>query len=188
VKALLTIFTVSFLVVGCSGGRNSTGYSIINDMMYSITYEAFTKSDIHPDGQSMQLAPKGTIARGFMPHPKDADGNPVVLKNPYPETPYSIKRGEHLWNVTCTACHGAKGGVKGTEFGEVVKRGFPKPPKFDGRRYKWSKREKYTSGTIYNVITFGQGNMPSHAQQLYPQDRWYVAEFVRNHLMVKGKK
>lgn len=187
-KALITIFTLSLLLVGCSGGRNSTGYSIISDMMYSITYEPFSTSNVHPDGQAMQLAPKGTVARGFMPHPKDESGVPVVLENPYAETAYSVERGKHLWMASCTPCHGATGAYGKSEYGEAVKRGFPKPPRFSGRRYKWSKRNKYTSGHIYNTITFGQGNMPSHAQQLYPEDRWYVAEFVRNHLMIKGKK
>lgn len=187
-KTLLLILTLSTLFVSCSGGRNSTGYAIISDMDYSVAYEAFTASNVHPDGQTMQLAPKGTIARGFMPHPKNEDGTPVLLENPHKMTDYAYERGKHLWTVTCTSCHGEKGGYSDSEYGEAVNRGFPKPPKFSDRRYKWSKRDSYTSGHIYNTITFGQGNMPSHAQQLYPEDRWYVAEYVRNYIMVKGKE
>ena len=53
---------------------------------------------------------------------------------------------------------------------------------------RWRKIDKYPSGNVYNVITFGYGNMPSHAQQLYSEDRWYVSEYVREKLLRKPKK
>ena len=71
-KILLIIS--SLVLVSCSGGRNSTGYSIINDMMYSETHEPFSDSKVFPNGQTNQLAQPNTIARGFMPHPKAAEG------------------------------------------------------------------------------------------------------------------
>lgn len=173
------------VLVGCSAGRNSTGYSIINDMMYAVPYEAYSENPNYFDKQSNQLAPKGTIARGFMPHPMDAEGIPKILVNPYEMNDYAWERGKMLFNATCSACHG----TKGLADGKVPERGFPKPPNFKKqRKFKWSKKEKYNSGVIYNVISFGRGNMPSHSQQIYPRDRWFVAEYVREMLMTKGKK
>ncbi|MBT4790620.1 MAG: c-type cytochrome [Halobacteriovoraceae bacterium] len=180
---LLGIFLIS--LVSCSGGRNSTGYSIINDMIYSETYEAFSDSQIHENGQSMQAPPANTIARGFMPHEMDEDDVPVVMENPNTMTAYGWKRGELLYNSTCAACHGEDGQGKGLV---VTQGGFPNPPKFKSRSFKYSKKDKKPAGHIYNVITFGSGNMPSHAQQLYAEDRWLVAEYVRERLMTKGKK
>lgn len=172
-------------VVGCSGGRNSTGYSIINDMMYSEAYEAFSENHLHENGLAMQEPVKGTIARGFMPHPMGADGLPKVLANPYSMNDYKWKRAELLFNRTCASCHG----VDGQGGGLVVTEGkFPAPPKFKSRSFKYSKKDKKPAGHIYNVITFGIGNMPSHAQQLYPEDRWAVSEYVREMLMTRGKK
>ena len=181
----LLLLSLIFTLVSCSGGRNSTGYSIINDMMYSETYEAFSENSVFDNGQTMQAPPVGTVARGKMPHPMTADGMPELLSNPYTMTEYTWKRGEILFNRTCTACHGMDG--QGT--GKVVELGyFTTIPKFNSRRFKYSKKERYTSGEIFNVITFGRGIMPSHAQQLYAEDRWYVSEYVRERLMTKGKK
>jgi mono/diheme cytochrome c family protein len=185
VKKLLIASFMAVVLVGCSGGRNSTGYSIINDMMYSETYEAYSENDHYKNGQTNQLAVEGTIARGFMPHPMDEDGSPKVLSNPHEMTAYAWKRGESLFVSTCAACHDEKGSGKGLV---VTEGGFPKPPKFKSRSFKYSKKAKKPAGYVYNVITFGRGNMPAHAQQLYSQDRWYVAEYVREMLMTKGKK
>lgn len=173
------------LLTSCSGGRNSTGYSIISDMMYSIPFDPFSTNPNFKDGQTNQLPPKGTVARGFMPHPMDSDDMPMVLENPYQMTEYAWQRGAYLYKVNCSVCHGEKGAANGL----VVTEGkFPKPPKFKSRRFKYSKKDRYTSGNIYNVISFGIGNMASYSQQLYPEDRWYVAEYVRERLMIKGKK
>lgn len=172
-------------LISCSGGRNSTGYSIINDMMYSESYEAYSDNPYFDNGQTMQKAPAGTIARGKMPSPLDENGQPIVQDNPYEMTDYAWSRGEHLFQTTCSACHGAGGQADGLVVSEG---GFPKPPKFKSRTFKYSKKAKYPAGEIFNVITYGRGNMPSHAQQLYVEDRWYVSEYVREKLMVKGKK
>ena len=180
----LLFLSLMIIFVGCSGGRNSTGYSIINDMMYAVPYEAQTENPIFPNRQTNQLAQPGTIARGFMPHPKDDNGDPKVLVNSEQMTDYAWERGKMLYKANCSACHG----VEGFGDGEVSKRGYPQPPHFQKqRKFKYSKKDSYTSGTIYNVITFGYGNMPSYSQQLYPQDRWYVSEYVREMLMTKGK-
>lgn len=172
------------LLTGCSGGRNSTGYSLINDMMHSVAYEAYSPNPVFESGQTNQLPPAGTVPRGFMPHPLDESGNPVRLENPHTLTEYHWERGAKLYQATCAACHGAAGEADGLV---VTKGGFPAPPSFVSRRFRYSQKDNYPAGEIYNVITFGRGNMPSHAQQLYPEDRWYVSEYVREKLMVRGK-
>lgn len=179
------LIVLSIVLISCSGGRNTTGYSLINDMMYSETYEAFSENPNFYDSQTMQAPPAGTIARGKMPAPLDADGNPVVMENPYAMTEYAWQRGEMNFKRVCSACHGPQGAGDGSV---VTVGGFPAPPKFTSRRFKYSKKAKYPAGEIFNVITYGRGNMKSHAQQLYPEDRWYVAEYVRERLMTKGKR
>lgn len=171
-------------LVSCSGGRNSTGYSLINDMMYSITGESFSENQLFEDGQTMQKPVEGTIARGFIPHEMDSEGLPVVMENPYEMNEYKWKRAEILYNRTCSACHGIDGQASGKV---VTVGGFPAPPKFKSRTFRYSKKESKPAGHVYNVITFGLGNMPSHAQQLYSEDRWMVSEYVREMLMTKGK-
>ncbi len=189
-KNILLVTFMAAAFVGCSGGKNSTGYSIINDMMYSATYEAHSENPNYDNGQTNQLAPKGTIARGFMPHPMDSEGEPKRLSNPHEMNDVAFARGKKLYNTTCVSCHGLKG--KGDAPVVTIDGGFPKPPKFSARKFRKLNSDKtaykYDASYVYNVITFGYGNMPPHAQQLYTQDRWYVAEYVRQKLLKKNKK
>lgn len=175
-KNILAISTL-LVLVSCSGGKNSTGFNIIDDMMYSEAYEAFTDNMVFEDGQTMQLPPEGTIARGFMPyHYTQADGEKAgeELHNPYEVTDEFIARGKHLYQTTCMPCHGTEG--KGD--GPVIEKGVPPPPSYTSRRVR-----KYKVGQIYHVITLGFGNMAPHAQQLYPEDRWAVSEYVKRELI-----
>lgn len=188
-KLVLLILVTSLSLVSCSGGRNSTGYSIINDMMYSEAYEAFSENQTFDNGQTMQAPPANTIPRGFMPEARDSEGKLIVVANPYESnmTNYHMKRGKILYERTCSACHGVQGAADGL----VVKDGgFPNPPKFSERRWRKKSGDDYLypAGHVYNVITDGIGNMPSHAQQLYQEDRWYVSEYVREYLMRGGSK
>lgn len=185
---LVLLSLISLSLVGCSGGRNSTGYSIINDMMYSDAYEAFSDNPVFEDGQTMQPAPENTIPRGYMPEETDENGKLLVVENPYKDemTDYEWKRGKLLFEATCSACHGKKGLGDGLV---VTKGGFPAPTKFSER--KWRKKGddgnfNLPSGYVYKVITEGYGNMAPHAQQLYQRDRWFVAEYVRDYLMRGG--
>lgn len=138
----------------------------------------------------MQAAPANTIARGWMPGEFDSDGKLIVVPSPVKGslTNYQWKRGKILFERTCSSCHGVKGLGDGLV---VTKGGFVPPTKFKGR--KWKKKDKetgdyqYPSGYVYKVITEGYGNMASHAQQLYPEDRWLVSEYVREFLMRGGE-
>lgn len=170
------------LVASCSGGRNSTGFSVINDMKYSVAYEAFTDNPVLPGRATMMAAPEGTVSRGHLPDEVDAEGNPVILENPYEMDDYAWERGEKYYNIMCSVCHGAEGKGDGLV---VTQGGFPKPPSFSARR--WKKIDRYSVGYVYNVITHGLGNMKPYDQQLYPEDRWAVAEYVRKRLM-RGKE
>ena len=194
----ILLLSLVLVLVSCSGGRNSTGYSLINDMMHSKALEAFAPSKHFSDGKAMQPAVEGTIARGWMPGEMDADGNLMIMKNPMTSgrttssvenmSNYQWERGKLLYEKNCSHCHGVKGGADGLV---VTKGGFPAPPKFSARRWRKTDKETgdyiYPSGHVYKIITEGYGNMKSHAQQLYPEDRWLVSEYVREFLMRGGK-
>jgi mono/diheme cytochrome c family protein len=184
----MKILVALLILTSCSGGRNSTGYSLINDMMHSMGYESFSENPHFKNGQTMQPAPKGTIARGWMPGDMDGDGRLIMVDSPITElNKYQWQRGKMLFEKTCSSCHGVKGKGDGLV---VTQGGYPQPTKFTARR--WRKKDKetgnyvYPSGHVYKVITEGYGNMASHAQQLYPEDRWLVSTYVREFLMRGG--
>lgn len=175
-KKLFILFALLTLA-SCSGGKNSTGFNIIDDMMYSEAYEAYTDNIHFKNGQTMQLPQEGTIARGFLPyHYAQADGEKAgnELQNPYEVNEAFLERGKLLYYNTCMPCHGESG--KGD--GLVIQKGVPQPPSYTSRRVR-----KYKVGQIYHVITVGYGNMASHSQQLNAEDRWAVAEYVKRKLI-----
>jgi mono/diheme cytochrome c family protein len=162
----MKLLLLSFLIVlaGCSGGKNRTGFSGFTDMEMAVPYEAFTENPVFKNGQTNQLPQPNTIARGFLPHPQkmvDGQWQPVVMDNPHEYSDYAQKRGSRLYKMMCSHCHGAEGKADGLV---VTNGGFPRPPKFSARR--WKKIDKYPSGYVYNIITYGYGNMQPHAANL----------------------
>ena len=57
------------LTQSCSKSSDVRGYTIIDDMVHSPAYEAFSENSLTPDGKTMMMPVKGSIARGKMPHP-----------------------------------------------------------------------------------------------------------------------
>ena len=51
---------------------------------------------------------------------------------------------------------------------------FPTPPSLVA-----PKARELPDGRIFHIATFGQGNMPSHAAQIEPEDRWKAVMWVR---------
>jgi hypothetical protein len=42
------------------------------------------------------------------------------------------------------------------------------------------KALQLSGGQMFHIITYGQKNMPSHAAQVPPDDRWRVIAYVRS--------
>lgn len=173
-KTAIIIF-VLVLLGACTKGPEDRGYTVFTDMVDSPAYEAFSENELTPDGKTMMMPVKGSIARGKMPHPysnSEADairaGN--ELTDPYPETAATIERGAYLYQNFCVSCHG----VTGEGDGPVISKKFPVPPDL-----KSTKIKSYPKARIYHVITAGLGDMPAHGPQMTIQDRWYLAQYVK---------
>ena len=99
-----------------------------------------------------------------------------VVQNPVPASLASLKRGEELYQRTCTTCHGPEGGgdgpVAGPPFG-TGPLGLVLP--IGG---KTSVARGLSDGHIYTTMSIGRGRMPSY-RRLSPEDRWNVVNYVR---------
>jgi mono/diheme cytochrome c family protein len=177
ISSLLVAVTV--LATGCVSRGNNTGWEYAPDMAYSKGYEPYNQGDsnvINPYGMSMREPVAGTVAIGKNNHyPFDNSGDGYELAKTY-EMPAGIEdkenRGQYLFNIYCTPCHGYNGGNDG----EIFKRGLGKPA--------WANfQDKYIKeipvGQIYHTLTYGKGNMGSHAYALTPDDRWRVIKYVK---------
>lgn len=81
-----------------------------------------------------------------------------------------LHRGQERFNIYCSVCHGRTGEGNGM----VVQRGFPHP-----RSYFEADQLALTKEQIAAVIQQGVGRMPSYADKLSPEDRRFVADYVK---------
>lgn len=147
------------------------------NMAHSVRYAAFSPNTNFTDGKTLQRPEPGTIPRGYLPlhfnpTPEDALRAGEELHNPLTAAdPDTVERGRFVFKTFCQPCHGTSGRGDGA----VVLRGFPAPPSLLAER-----ATKMKDGQMFHVLTYGQGNMPSYAAQVSPEDRWKVILVLRS--------
>jgi mono/diheme cytochrome c family protein len=171
--ALLLALLGANLTIG-SRDVTTRNYEFLPTMVHSVPLNAYSAFPDLPGGMGMQVPPAGTIARGrmplhFGPGPEEALRAAEQLVDPL-ATSADPARGQHLFQVYCQLCHGPEG--RGD--GPVAQRGFPAPPAFNSET-----TAALRDGQIFHIVTFGQNNMPGHAGQLDPEDRWQLVSHVR---------
>ncbi len=86
-----------------------------------------------------------------------------------PVTSRDIARGQRLFAVYCTPCHGTSG--KGS--GPVAAK-MPKPADLTSAKYLAAADK-----LIYDAMASGSGLMPPQAENLWPRERWDIVNYVR---------
>jgi mono/diheme cytochrome c family protein len=103
------------------------------------------------------------------------------LVNPIEPTAESLKTGERLFKIICSACHGLSG-----------KADSPISPKIGAIDLTTDYVQKdLTEGWIWGTITFGSAIMPAYgvpgegggSNDLSPEERWHVVNYVRHGLV-----
>ena len=153
--ALLLVLIAANLFLG-DKDPELRNFEVLPTMVHSVPYEAFSSHPDLPRGMTMQPPAPGTIPRTRMPAAPSAAQD---------------ARGEALYGIYCQLCHGPTGAANGP----VAQRGFPAPPAFNSETSL-----ALEPGQILDIITFGQNNMPAHATQLDPHERWLIVRYVEN--------
>lgn len=166
---LLTMF--SLMMISCKD-NSKPNYQYFPNMYQSVGYETYSESDAFKNGQEAQLPVKGTVKRGFIPYeyPNTTEGYELAkanLKSPLDSLSRNLDKGKELFGIYCAICHGETGNGKGKL---VEREKFLGVPNYADRQI--------TEGSIYHVITYGLNSMGSHANQLSPNERWLVADYV----------
>lgn len=176
----VALVTASMMSSCIKENPDSPGWEYFPDMYRSPAPEpnGIYISDATPDSLSNRLPAPGSIPRGWTPFPysNDAMGDSLATafwKNPYKESDSLIERGKFLYARNCEYCHGAAGDGQG----KLVTSGkYPnQPPSY----IDLNGTPRMSDGHVYHVITYGKGNMGSHAIQLDPQERWSVIAYVQ---------
>ena len=124
----------------------------------------------------VKLVP-GQITMGQPPGTVPREGAELVVarelyatrKNPIPADPASLARGQMLYDIYCTPCHGPSG--KGD--GLVTPRFIP-PPDLAS-----APVQAKTDGHFSYYIGYGGAVMPAYGEALSVTDRWDIVNFLR---------
>jgi S-disulfanyl-L-cysteine oxidoreductase SoxD len=163
------VFLLCLLVVGGVGGAMGglVGYRWLTSMQAPVK---LVPGDL-------PLAPPGGTVPREGGEAVVGGGAPAAMMalyanrpNPVRRTPESVARGETLFRIYCTPCHGATG--KGD--GLVTPRFIPPPdlssPQIQGR----------TDGHIAAYIGYGGALMPPYGEAVSLNERWDLVNYVRS--------
>ncbi|WP_185849282.1 c-type cytochrome [Blattabacterium cuenoti] len=188
---IILMILLIFFLESCWFDKTKPNVVYMPDMYYSEAYEPYSDPDFNYNKKAKKikiplflkektssfLPVKGTVSRSDLFYNlmdienKGFNYSKNIIKNPlynkYEEKEITIKKGEKLYQINCSICHGKNGDGQG----ELVKNekilGIPN-----------YKDRDLTIGSVYYVITYGKNNMNSYASQLNEIDRWRVSEYV----------
>ena len=168
----ITLLAGFALLVSSCHDKLAPNYQYFPNMYESVGYETYSESNAFKDGKEGQLPAKGTIKRGFdvYEYENSTAGYELAkanLKSPLDSLGRNPEKAKELFEIYCATCHGNNGNGNGKL---VEREKFLGVPSYKDR--------VITEGSIYHVITYGLNSMGSHANQLSPQERWLVTDYV----------
>ncbi len=155
---------------------------ILPGMVRSVPFDPFSANDIFPDGKTLRTPVAGTIARGFYPIDSSKSGQMAdavragFSKLPPGEISRLDERALQVFTTFCQPCHG----TSGTGDGLIVGHGYPAPPALTA-----VNALKLKDGQMFNILTYGRGNMPALGHRVTREDRWLAIRHIR-HLQQKA--
>ena len=171
VYKITLLFGITILVSSCHNNA-APNYQYFPNMYESVGYETYSESNAFKNGKEAQLPAEGTVNRGFEPfeYENSTEGYELAkanLKSPLDSLSRNPEKAKELFEIYCATCHGNNGNGNGKL---VEREKFLGVPSYKDR--------VITEGSIYHVITYGLNSMGSHANQLSPQERWLVTDYV----------
>lgn len=159
------------------------------DMDNQPKLKAQDPSPIFADGRANRPPVLGTVARGelrlddhFERGYTLKDGQPVFFADFPPQLKIDeafIRRGQTMYNINCSVCHGKDGhgngpvAVRAKAVGALAT-GWAQPTDLTSESVV--RRE---NGHIYNTINNGIRNMGGYGHSIEPKDRWAIVAYVR---------
>lgn len=160
-RALIVVLVL--LLGSCERDPTKPGFEIpiMSDMKRSLAAEPYTKYEAFENGMTMQMPVAGTVHRGALLSEEDRK---ELIKSPE-----SLSRGKHMYETYCQVCHGATGQGDGPLIPK-----YPNPPALDSK-----KVARMTAEEMVQVIVEGKRDMPAHAGQIEPSDRWMLVHYIQ---------
>lgn len=174
---MIVLVLLCGMILAVRDDKERPNFEFFPDMARSIPSNSFAANTVFADGKTLQQPVAGTIPRGrqamrYGPSEEEAVRAGEELVNPFAaDDRRETRRGAELFQSFCSHCHG--GGGAGD--GEVGLHGFPAPPSLLA-----PQAMDLADGRIFHIVTFGQKNMPAHAIQVDPEDRWRIILHIRS--------
>lgn len=174
-KSILVLMVGGVMFTSCRNDKRSTGFTYMDDMYYSPALETYSADATLPNDMSAQQPVEGTIPRGysFYEVPNTPEGylsTKEMTEAPEAFTNADLKKGEELYGIFCSHCHGKKGDGNGILVEREKILGVP--------GYGPERLPDITPMSAYHVIMYGKGVMGSHASQLTIEERWDIIRYV----------
>ena len=141
-------------------------------------YEPLEESNFFGDSRSARPLIEGTVAQGHLQLNdhlylgiEEIDGDFRQAQNfPFEITAADLDRGQEMYNIHCSVCHGKSGHGNGM----VVRRGYKAAPGY----FRKTLRDA-PPGYFYGVIMNGYGQMMSYSHQIPVEDRWRIVAYIK---------
>ena len=185
------LFGISAAIISCGGGKGENpGQTYMPDMAYSRAYETYGYNSLPEDHDLKKRGAyyngnpvPGTIARGDAYTFPIASGDSgyqqaATYQSPMQGmtiTPAQKKEAERLYLINCGICHGTA--LDGN--GPLWKNGdgpYPAKP----RELNADYAKNLSDAQMFHTITYGKGQMGSYASQLFPEQRWWIIDYIRS--------
>ncbi|MDY0747714.1 cytochrome c [Paucibacter sp. R3-3] len=161
-KAALIMATTAALA-GCM--------RVTDDMARQPRHDPGDTSPLFSDGKAERAPPPGSVvhARGDLALVSSGRAGAIDPAAPRPvDSPALLRRGGERYAIYCLPCHGPAGAGDG----EVVKRGFPRPPDL-------AALQGADDARLFAAIRQGSGRMAAFADRVSSDDAWAVVAYLR---------
>ena len=161
------------LLVACRERSTRDGWDF-ERMREQPRYDVYESSALFPDGRVMQRPPQGTVSREqIVGQPMLAEGasnGTPAATVPLPLTPQMLALGRTRFGIFCAVCHGER-----ADGASIVASNMhnPAPPSLLAPRAR-----EMPPGSVYRIIRYGIGRMPSYAAELSVVERWAVVAYL----------
>lgn len=162
------------LLAGCDRFGQARGVDL-ERMIEQPRYDPYEAGPRFPDDRVLQHPPEGTVPRDrivgqpLLTRGTDGGGQPAA-EIPLPVDARMIAVGRERFGIYCAVCHGV-GGYGGSIVATNMQPPLP-PALVTGHG------ADHAPGYYFDVITRGQGRMPSYAAELSAEERWAVVAYL----------
>ena len=179
---IIVLVSVAALMESCNKVRRNPGRVYMPDMAYSRAYETYaSREGLNEKGINYSAMPvPGTIARGdmFSYTIKNDSAGYVASKsvvNPLPALDAKqYLEAARLYLIYCGICHGTKLDGNGPLYNDG-KGPYAAAPK----NLMLEDAKALSPGTMFHVVTYGNGQMGSYASQLSTEQRWQIIHYIK---------